>query len=134
MLQQLNLQCYMAVKHGQSKCKWNHPSNHRSRTLSEINGRIKFQMAGESELTMNYNLRAASKKNRMDWSSGRNIWWYDCKGSTSEETWWKKKSGKTKINLVKLLWGASKIDGRQGMEAESGRQNCMGYHSKGGMG
>jgi hypothetical protein len=30
-------------------------------------------MGGETELTMNYNLCGESKKNRMGWSSGRNI-------------------------------------------------------------
>lgn len=43
------------------------------KTQREIYGQIKIQMAGEMELTMNYNLCAESKKNKMGWSSGRNI-------------------------------------------------------------
>jgi hypothetical protein len=36
--------------------------------------------------------------------------------------------------LARLLWGGSEIDGCQGMEGESRRQICIGYHSKGGTG
>jgi len=43
------------------------------KTLREIYGRIKIQMPGETELIVNYNLCAESKKNRIGWSSGRNI-------------------------------------------------------------
>ena len=43
------------------------------KTLREIYDRIKIQMAGETELMMNYNLCGESKKNRMGCSSGRSI-------------------------------------------------------------
>lgn len=44
----------------------------QQKTLREIYGQIKIQMAGETELMMHYNLCEESK-NRMGWSSGRNI-------------------------------------------------------------
>lgn len=113
----------MVVKHGQWQCKWNHPLKWWwQKTLREIYSWIKNQMAGESEVMMNYT------------SSDRNIWWRDCKRSTSGKTRWKKKSRKAKIKVARLYSEGSEIDGCQGMEGASRRHICMGYHPDRGTG
>jgi hypothetical protein len=66
----------------------------------------------------------------MGWSSSKNVWWSHYKGSTSGETGWKEKRGKTKIKVVKLYWEWFVIDGCKHWRKKA-EDILTGYHSEG---